>query len=392
MAEEEEVSEEQGLTQQEQENITEDLIDESEIQNLGAGVNNSHFQLRDLLYVTPDGSKLYYYSGASDISSLNLVDGTVQKEFSCSACYCLCVRYGFLCTTNGSTTLVVYNVITGELVYQGTKSTSSINGLSLSYHGVVRLVMATNDSTITVFELPSMREITKLNCSCCVNYSIVSPDGKFLAGVGDSHNIVYLYNVVDEKYTAMGTRIATGYNQAQSKGFTIGLNKLITHSATSRSSMTLSWNTSSTLLCCGSEDGLITVYDMSKVSNDADPELVFSYNAKPGQARVCKFSPVSSIPLLVATNSSQVHVIEIGTWKRQTWKAPKDVHGLTFSPDGKKIYVGTLDGIFEIPFNLGLRSLVDMCIWFIKKRRKSWETYGWDMSILPFDLKERLLT
>jgi len=266
--------------------------------------------------------------------------------------------------------LVVINLNTGETVFSGHKSSSSINGLALSFHGVIRLVMSTNDATITVFELPSMREIAKMMCPNAVNYALASPDGQILAGVGDHGNVVYLFSVKDDTYTPLGPMSLTVNHRhdvsipgINAKGFMIG-GKEIPHS--SRSSMSLSWNATSTLLCCGSEDGLITVYDMTKVDDNNSPELVF-YHRGSKPARACKFSPVSSIPLLVATNTNQVHVIEIGTWRMQTWKTPSDVSGLTFSPDGKQVYVGTIDGTYILPFNCDLRSLVDLCIWFIKR-------------------------
>lgn len=58
--------------------------------------------------------------------------------------------------------------------------------------GEDRLYVCCNDSTVKVFELPSMSAVTVLRCPCPINYVALSPDGSTLVAVGDIET-TYLY-------------------------------------------------------------------------------------------------------------------------------------------------------------------------------------------------------
>jgi WD40 repeat protein len=46
--------------------------------------------------------------------------------------------------------------------------------------------VSNNDHTVKVFDLPSMRLMSTITCPVAVNYAALSPDGNYLACVGDS--------------------------------------------------------------------------------------------------------------------------------------------------------------------------------------------------------------
>lgn len=46
--------------------------------------------------------------------------------------------------------------------------------------------MSNNDHTVKIFDLPSMRLMSTITCPVAVNYAALSPDGNYLACVGDS--------------------------------------------------------------------------------------------------------------------------------------------------------------------------------------------------------------
>jgi len=57
----------------------------------------------------------------------------------------------------------------------------------LTWHaGQLRLFVSNNDHTVKIFDVPSMRLMSTVTCPVAVNYAALSPDGHFLACVGDS--------------------------------------------------------------------------------------------------------------------------------------------------------------------------------------------------------------
>lgn len=57
----------------------------------------------------------------------------------------------------------------------------------LTWHaGQLRLFVSNNDHTVKIFDVPSMRLMSTVTCPVAVNYAALSPDGRFLACVGDS--------------------------------------------------------------------------------------------------------------------------------------------------------------------------------------------------------------
>lgn len=58
--------------------------------------------------------------------------------------------------------------------------------IMLTRAGQLRLFVSNNDRTVKVFDLPSMRLMSTISCPVAVNYAALSPDGNYLACVGDS--------------------------------------------------------------------------------------------------------------------------------------------------------------------------------------------------------------
>eukprot|EP01090_Pellita_catalonica_P009679 TRINITY_DN20808_c0_g1_i1.p1 TRINITY_DN20808_c0_g1~~TRINITY_DN20808_c0_g1_i1.p1 ORF type:complete len:238 (+),score=15.99 TRINITY_DN20808_c0_g1_i1:218-931(+) len=235
-----------------------------------------------------------------------------------------------------------------------------------------------------------MKEIAKLPCGHCINYSKVAPNGKYLASVGDSCRGVIMHTIKDGVYT-------------RAPDIPIEMNSYSSY-------MSVGWDTLSNFLAVGSEGGHFVLFD---VSNIEQPKQILLYKCLTC-CRGVKFAPITTVKLVAFLESSKlIHIVNFLTLDHlvinltgSELKQPLEgvtlvlnvpmqntqtsISGMAWSPDGSKLFVAANCGIFEIPVFFGLLSLMDTCIYFVKKNRARAEEYNWCLEILPLDIRERL--
>ncbi|KAI3636520.1 hypothetical protein MIR68_005465 [Amoeboaphelidium protococcarum] len=258
----------------------------------------------------------------------------------------------------------------------GSSSSSSTYGYGQSserQYGDVRILICNNDESIKVYSIPGMQRVTTIGLPTAVNYASVSPDGRKLCAVGDS-NQVFIYDIS-----------TTGYYE-----------KIATLTGSNDAGFGCSWNHSSDKVTVGSQDGVVTVWDiryMNSNSNSSNnnsgnhststtaPHLgnpnygklaVIKSSQHPqvkGAVRAVKFSKCSSVDLLVFSehvsyvNFIDARTFDTGTASRQSIRLGSgslsafnnsassniDVHlsGLSFAPDSRSIFVGLENAVLE---------------------------------------------
>lgn len=170
--------------------------------------------------------------------------------------------------------------------------------------GETRLLICNNDETIKVYSLPGLQRITTIGLPTAVNYASVSPDGRKLCAVGDS-NQVFMFDIT-----------ASGYYQ-----------RIATLQGSNDAGFSCSWNHSSDKVAVGSQDGVVSIWDIRNMSTTPTTATspvnqrklaVIKSTQNPqvkGAVRAVKFSPSSSIDLLVFTEHvSYVNFVDARTF------------------------------------------------------------------------------
>jgi len=225
-----------------------------------------------------------------------------------------------------------------------------------------------------------MTALADIKLPANINYSAISRDGKRMACVGDGTDRIYFCDLDGDQCTPAPHR---------------DICSLRPGGKSHRSSMSVAWSTDNEYVATGSEDGLFALF---RYKNDDEKESRVYYTMCDGACRAVKFSPVANIHVVAVAstfqceaNETPVFVLDYRTLERQDLRCPGELSGITFTPDGQVLYVGTDKGIYEFPLRVGLTSLKDAVIYYVKKRRSQWSHFGWDMDILPLELKEKVL-
>lgn len=107
----------------------------------------------------------------------------------------LCSRYGFTVAGSEQGRIAVMHggAASGEK-HEEEIGQSLVNGLHIyrAPDGARRVLVSSNDWTIQIYNLESMRKESLVRCPTAVNYASVSPDGRMMAAVGDSLD-AYIY-------------------------------------------------------------------------------------------------------------------------------------------------------------------------------------------------------
>mmetsp|Transcript_13588 Transcript_13588/g.34180 ORF Transcript_13588/g.34180 Transcript_13588/m.34180 type:complete len:256 (+) Transcript_13588:3-770(+) len=189
--------------------------------------------------------------------------------------------------------------------------------------GDLRLFVSNNDKTVKVFSLPSMTLITTISFPVAINYACLSPDGKFLVAVGDS-NQTYLHSAVPNS----------------------GYQRIRTFSEANDSGMCCAWNSSGMCFASANQDGSVCVWDLR--STKVLTKLRTTSNCA---CRVVKFSSGLTDLMAFSEHFSRFHVVDARTFAYEQVcsvseaEDQHDISGLSFSPDGSKLYTCIEDSL-----------------------------------------------
>ncbi|PVV02366.1 hypothetical protein BB560_003187, partial [Smittium megazygosporum] len=156
-----------------------------------------------------------------------------------------------------------------------------------------RLIVCDNSGIIKILSLPSLAVEDRISFGIPINFASISPDNSKMAAVGDSGD-VFILNRRGNSFEKIHTLEVTG-----------------------TSSFACDWNHSSTLICAGSDEGFVTVWDIRNLK----PITSFE-TTRVGEilmpCRNIKFSKRRSVDLLaVGEEDRYVNLIDTRTFRAQ---------------------------------------------------------------------------
>lgn len=294
----------------------------------------NHWQLRDMLKLHPDG--VVY----SDINRLNIYNLKTKKR------NVLLDNIGFQ-----PTALTQYKDITiiagnkGQLEILGKthqKETigNTINNAVQVYGDPPKLMVCSNDGTIKILDLETLKPVQILHHHCPINNCEVSPDGKMLIAVGDTTNVfAYYWDGEFQKYDVFRSVTDAGFK--------------------------VSWNRLSTLFAISTQDGFACVWDI-RFEEKLIKLRSIQYPQTKGAVRVVEFSKKGNLDLLLFTeHANYFHLIDCRNFERRQniciegGTEEKIISGAVFSDNCKSLFIGSSSKMYEYRLNSEIRRIFD---------------------------------
>ncbi|XP_039146499.1 uncharacterized WD repeat-containing protein C2A9.03 isoform X2 [Dioscorea cayenensis subsp. rotundata] len=295
-----------------------------------------HFQLRNLLWATSkhdvymmQNYSIKHWSSLLQKSTevLNVAGQIVPNQEHCEAPTQAVSRVQ-VSTMAVKDDLIVSGGFHGELICKYvnqpgvafcTKVTSDDNGITNSVDiyestcGSRRILAANNDCNVRIFDIENF---TLLNCfpfSWSVNCSIASPDGKYLAVLGDSVDCLMAEAHSGKVIGALKGHLDYCFASA--------------------------WHPDGNILATGSQDMTCRLWDIRNLS-----ESMSVLKGRMGAIRGIKFSSDGRF-LAIAEPADFVHVYDVSADynKAQEIDLFGEIAGLSFSPDTEALFIGIAD-------------------------------------------------
>ncbi|CRG91430.1 hypothetical protein PISL3812_08478 [Talaromyces islandicus] len=161
------------------------------------------------------------------------------------------------------------------------------------------VVFSNNDKTVRLFSLTRTKLLQTINHPTCMNYSVISPDSRILAAVGDE-NFAYFYRIVRDSatvdYGEHGQRVS-GWSCKFICRIELPLSTTM-RASDDGSCFTIAFSPASHLCAIGSQAGLISVFDVESIlenKEDSQCRLQVFRSSRPdsdaGAVRSMAFSP-----------------------------------------------------------------------------------------------------
>ncbi|KAF2148685.1 hypothetical protein K461DRAFT_297193 [Myriangium duriaei CBS 260.36] len=186
-------------------------------------------------------------------------------------------------------------------------------------------VLTNNDSTVRVYSLTHGYETSNLVLPDPMNHATISPDGKFLAAVGDV-NTVYFFSREMSKDPPQIPKPHNRLDTSSADWIKAGQYSLyIPGPGTQKGYFTTAWSPRGHLLAVGSEAGYITVFDMETFRHaTTDPEATrlvtipssrpdLAAHVYPGAIRSMCFSPDPWDLLIWAEDQGRICIGDLRT-------------------------------------------------------------------------------
>lgn len=192
-----------------------------------------------------------------------------------------------------------------------------------------RILVGNNDETIKVVSVPDMGTVTTIPIGAAVNYLSISPNGKMLACVGDTNDVLLFDIGQPDSYKMVGCF------KMEDSGFSVA------------------WSRNSMHLAAGSQDGTVHVWDVRSIGSSRLARLSGQQACPKGAIRNVKFSQAGSIDLLGFTeHCSVVNLVDARTYEGQdqvqvAGQADVNLSGMAWTPDGRSLCVGMEAAVLE---------------------------------------------
>mmetsp|Transcript_23544 Transcript_23544/g.26115 ORF Transcript_23544/g.26115 Transcript_23544/m.26115 type:complete len:429 (+) Transcript_23544:45-1331(+) len=363
----------------------------------------SHGQLRDLMRFSSDDKWIYFpiTNGAFRLLiKINRLSGelvvvhdlTSDANIGSTSLHAIDVNYGYVALIT-SRRLVILSEDKSEVLFHEALEgvNSQINGVTLCNTGKkVFIYVAVNSGTGSVlgYEICPKEGTNKISLRNIQNVA----SGHLSAAIsfGGPKNRSVNICLDGFKQPWIGERKDDG-TLVEDKTMTLDYTEVKSHRGINYWSMMSSWDPTGDMVAIGCESSGYHV--ISKALKKIIHKL------PSGQVRCLKFSPNPSVPIL-ALQHNQLRIVETDNWSsvkldREVTEGPGghawrrfNVNSLTWNRDGTKLLVAFLGCIVEYSVLIGVPTLCDICVTYVRKNIKDAEKYGWRMDILPPDLAE----
>ncbi|KAI8092286.1 WD40-repeat-containing domain protein [Gilbertella persicaria] len=289
-----------------------------------------HWQLRDLIYASSKFTLMHPRRNSIYMYDTRLEKDTCFQDslpFTPTSIHTKC---GYL-VAGGQTGMLMIKQLESGWSKIWSVGRGLNNSVHLSSHGKnIRMTVCNNDQTVTLWRVPEMDKIQTLKLPSAINATSVSPNQQYMVMVSDG-GVAYLYTIDKEGYYT---------------------NKL-EYKVSEEPSLSCAWHPSSTLFAITSQDGYVSIYSID--STQRLYHLGSTENRKTKKApRSIQFSSGTLDLLAYAEHVSHVYIVDTRTFQtRQIVRLSPEhqdqaITGLTFSPDGRTIFVGLEDRIVEL--------------------------------------------
>ena len=297
---------------------------------LGDKPQLAHFQLRNM--VSASSRNAVFYAGERSIWLLNPQTGSSHIVMDLE-CWLRPVQRGGITTLTASDNVLLVGGWEGQYAMkslfssddntwtEGTLSQTadaSINHIHTFPHrqsGLTHAAISSNDRYIRVMDCHTNRIVQSTNFAVPVNCSVTSPDGRLRLMVGDQTEPW----ILDADSAALLVRLPNH----RDFGFACDWAPDGVHAAT------------------GNQDGTVQIWDSRNWSR---PVQILSTELS--GVRAMKFSPLGSgrRVLAMAEPADFVYVVDAERFEsQQKFEFLGEIGGLSFTPDGRRLYVGNTD-------------------------------------------------
>jgi WD40 repeat protein len=223
-------------------------------------------------------------------------------------------------------------------IFNSTVCNTVVNSLSISSDSeddpsTACLYVSSNARKVLVYRLPSMELLSDLSFPFSINYSSVSPDGRFLAAVGDGPRVFLLNRQAGQEWVQNSELLG----------------------GSSDISVSCAWSESGSTLASAHQDGIVCVWDVRKASSTGPPMKRLNASqtsSSKGSCRNVKFSRGTPVDLLAfSEHTTFVHVVDARDFASEqlvrVHPSVRDhnVAGIAFSPLSKQLFVGLEDSL-----------------------------------------------
>jgi len=331
-----------------------------------------HYQLRNLIEVSPMNPNLIYVYNSRGISRYNLENETTENLNKSS--YSVAVLKGYYAVAISINTIQVVSESDQKNAIELNQPT--IPGYSQPNHvklqminDVLYLITSWNGGGVVIYDTVSQKQIFSVKNNDNYNCSCFSPNGKYLLSVVDHSRYVYLIQFEGE------SNIFSKYHEQKLTVFEKPVD-----------SMGCDWHPNSTYFACAGASEVI-IYSM--LSNQVTMRISNSIVLCGDPFRNVKFCPDPSKPILVVlTDASTAAVVDRSTEMIEVLSVGKNITGASFDPHNPAtLFIGCSTGIHKYSIE-DTTTLTKLCIAYIYRNRHLKDHLGWNFELLPLELRE----
>ncbi|KAK6503964.1 hypothetical protein TWF506_002181 [Arthrobotrys conoides] len=292
-------------------------------------VKFSHFQLRNVISSTSKNDVFYTgdstvmrYDPQSDAKQMIMdlrrpCSGDPIKITTLASEFGVIIAGGFY----GEYAMLSLDSPVGTKPIEGLVTTDS-NGITNHVHffksrttGTPHAVFSSNDERLRILDCNLNKMVAEYKLPWAINCADTSPDGRLRVIVGDAKEVVIQGTDDGETIHRLPGHLDYGFACA--------------------------WSDDGHTIATGNQDMMVRVYDARNFKRE-----VAVLDADIAGARSLRFTPVGSGPrvLAFAEPADMVSIVDAVTWEsRQRIDFFGEIAGITFSPDGRDLYIANSD-------------------------------------------------